>query len=145
MASPSTRSVVLLPIQPQYADPILMGTKQVEFRKRPFRRDVTHVVVYSSSPIQQVVGFFELLGIDEDSPERLWRRYAPVGGIAKADYDRYYSETLKGVAIKVGRVHVLKVPLPLKRVAPDLRPPQNFAYLSDRAFARVRAQRLRLR
>jgi predicted transcriptional regulator len=143
MASPSIGSVVLLPIQPQYATPILGGTKQVEFRKRPFRRDVTHVVVYSSSPIQQVVGFFELLGIDEDSPEQLWRRYSRVGGITKMDYDRYYASTPRGVAIRVGRVHVLREPLPLARVDPDLHPPQSYAYLSDRAFARVRAQRFR--
>jgi hypothetical protein len=47
------------------------------------------------------------------------------------------------VAIKVGRVHVLREPIPLTRIQPNLRPPQNYAYLSERAFARVRAQKFR--
>lgn len=143
MASSSTRSVVLLPIKPQYADPILRGTKQVEFRKRPFRRHVTHVVVYSSYPVKQVVGFFEFLGVDEDSPERLWRRYAGVGGIKKIDYDQYYAEKSRGVAIKVGKVHVLAKPIPLAQIESGLRPPQNYAYLSAQAFDRLRARGLR--
>lgn len=143
MASSSTRSVVLLPIKPKYADHILQGIKQVEFRKRSFARHVTHVVVYSSNPIKQVVGFFEFLGVDEDSPEHLWRRYAKIGGIEKADYDQYYAKVSRGVAIKVGKVHVLFNPIPLAQLEAGLRPPQNYTYLSARAFARVRTRKLR--
>jgi len=142
VASPTNRSVVLLPIQPRYAEPILEGLKRVEFRKRPFRRDVSHVVVYSSSPVKQVVGFFEILGIDQDSPQRLWTRYARVGAIEKADYDRYFDRADAAVAIQVGRVHVFKKPFPLMEIDPELRVPQSYAYLSQEAFARIRTRRL---
>jgi predicted transcriptional regulator len=60
------------------------GTKQVEFRKRAFGRQVSYVVVYSSSPVKQVVGFFEISGIDEASPGQLWRRYSQVGESRRA-------------------------------------------------------------
>jgi len=143
MATPAARSVVLLPIQPRYAEPILEGIKRVEFRKRVFRREVSHVVVYSSSPVKQVVGFFEILGIDQDAPEHLWRRYSRVGGIEKEDYDRYFARTERGVAIRVGKVHVLQRPVPLDELEPDLRAPQSYAYLSQRAFARIRSRRLK--
>jgi predicted transcriptional regulator len=140
MASSSTRSVVLLPIKPRYAMPIMDGTKRVEFRKRNFGREVSHVVVYSSSPVKKVVGFFEIHDIVEDAPQRLWRRFAQVGGIDRADYDRYFSEAPRGVAIKVGRVHALRRPFPLEQLEPGLRPPQSYAYLSKEAFDKVRAR-----
>jgi predicted transcriptional regulator len=143
MASPTARAVVLLPIQPRYADPILGGLKRVEFRKRVFRRDVSHVVVYSSSPVKQVVGFFEILGIDEDSPEHLWRRYSREGGIEKEDYDRYFARTERGVAIRVGKVHVFQNPLPLDELEPNLRAPQSYAYLSQGLFAKLRNRSLK--
>ena len=143
MAPSTARAVVLLPIQPRYAEPILGGLKRVEFRKRVFRRDVSHVVVYSSSPVKQVVGFFEILGIDVDSPEHLWRRYSREGWIEKEDYDRYYSRTARGVAIQVGKVHVFQTPFPLDELQADLRPPQSYAYLSQRIFARLQSRRLK--
>jgi predicted transcriptional regulator len=116
------------------------GTKQVEFRKRGFGREVSHVVVYASHPVKQVLGFFEILGIEEDSPKRLWTRYAPVGGIDKEDYDRYFSKALNGVAIRVGKVHVLRQPFPLTQLKPGLRAPQSYAYLSEKNFAWIRAR-----
>lgn len=141
MASPTPRSVVLLPIQPRYANPILDGVKRVEFRKRAFRREVSHVVVYSSSPVKQVVGFFEILGIDEAPPAQLWSRYSHVGAILKEDYDRYFSRCDDGVAIRVGKVHVFKKPFPLGDISPELRAPQSYAYLSPHAFTRIRGRR----
>ncbi len=143
MASSSTRSIVLLPILPKYAAPIMEGTKRVEFRKRAFGRQVSHVVVYSSSPVKQVVGFFKILDIDEASPEQLWRRYSQVGGIEKSDFDRYFAQAPRGVAIKVGKVHVLSQPLPLSLLQPGFRPPQSYAYLSQEVFERIRSRTLR--
>lgn len=116
------------------------GTKQVEFRKRGFGREVSHVVVYASNPVKQVVGFFEVLGIEEDSPRRLWNRYAHVGGIDKEDYDGYFSKAPSGVAIKVGRVYVLRQPFPLTQLKPGLRAPQSYAYLSENDFTWIRAR-----
>ncbi|RKH60501.1 hypothetical protein [Corallococcus llansteffanensis] len=141
MAPPPPRAVVLLPIQPRYATPILDGLKRVEFRKRAFRREVSHVVVYSSSPVKQVVGFFEILGIDEAPPAQLWRRYSREGAILKEDYDRYFSHCEGGVAIRVGKVHVFQKPFPLGDITPEMRAPQSYAYLSAHAFTKIRGRR----
>ncbi|NOK19405.1 hypothetical protein [Corallococcus carmarthensis] len=141
MAPPTPRAVVLLPIQPRYATPILEGLKRVEFRKRAFRREVSHVVVYSSSPVKQVVGFFDILGIDEAPPAQLWRRYSRVGAILKEDYDQYFSRCEGGVAIQVGKVHVFAKPFPLGDISPELRAPQSYAYLSSHAFTKIRGRR----
>lgn len=140
MAPAATRSVVLLPIRPCYADPILAGLKRVEFRKRPFRREVSHVIVYSSSPIQRIVGFFEILGIEEGPPDQLWRRYSGVGCIDKEDYDRYFAQTARGVAIRVGQVHTLQEPFVLGELGRGLRVPQSYAYLNPRVLSKLRSR-----
>ena len=52
--------VVLLSIKPKYADLILTGSKQVEFRRSWAAQDVGLIVLYSSSPIQKIVGIVEV-------------------------------------------------------------------------------------
>jgi hypothetical protein len=42
--------IVFLPIKPIYAERLMDGTKRFEFRRRPMSADVTHIVVYASSP-----------------------------------------------------------------------------------------------
>ncbi|HNY27579.1 MAG TPA: ASCH domain-containing protein [Candidatus Sumerlaeota bacterium] len=122
-------NVALLAIRPIYANQILSGSKRVEFRKAFFRQHVSHVLIYASKPTMRVVGCFEVSGRDTDSPGRLWNRYKKVGGISKEDYDDYYSNTDKGVAIQIGKVWPLKHSLALSDIDDKLRPPQNYIYL----------------
>lgn len=115
----------------------MTGVKTVEFRKRPFGRDVTHVVVYASSPVQMVLGFFEVDSVDEASPDALWRRYSAVGAIQRRDYDTYFGAAKSGVAIRVRRVHALKNPVELATVLASGRAPQSYAYLPGEVVGRL--------
>ena len=64
---------VLLSIKPEYAFKIFDGTKRFEFRKVIFKNpDVKTVVVYASSPVQQVIGEFEIENIFSYEPDALW-------------------------------------------------------------------------
>ncbi len=119
----------------------MSGAKKVEFRKRPFGRDVTHVVVYASSPVKRVLGFFEVKEIDEASPRVLWQRYAAVGGISREDYDGYFGLASSAVAIRVERVHSLRTPIPLSEVLPAGRAPQSYAYLPASVVPRLSRRR----
>ena len=52
---------VLLSIKPEFAEKIFDGTKKFEFRKSIFKNtDVQTVIVYASSPVQQVIGEFTI-------------------------------------------------------------------------------------
>ena len=46
-------STMLLSIKPKYANVILQGEKEYEFRKKRCRDGVTKIVFYSSSPQKQ--------------------------------------------------------------------------------------------
>ena len=66
---------VLLSIKPEYAFKIFDGTKKFEFRKVIFKNpDITTVVVYASSPVQQVIGEFEIDDIFSFDPDELWKK-----------------------------------------------------------------------
>ena len=137
MAATKTRRVALFSIRPVYARAILDGRKRVEFRRTGLSSDVAHVVVYSTSPVQRVVGTFEVAGVDNDSPDALWERYAHVGGIDRDAYDRYFAGCDSAYAIRVRRPWTLPVPVPLAHLRPGLRPPQSFQYLDEETAARL--------
>ena len=52
---------VVLSIKPEFANKIFDGTKKYEFRKAIFKNDkIKTIIVYASSPVQQVIGEFEI-------------------------------------------------------------------------------------
>ncbi len=128
MADEANLTAVLLPVRPRYARPIMDGTKRVEFRKTPFARKPTHVLVYASSPVMKVLGHFEVGEIVLDSVDALWARYTDVGGIAEDDFREYYGGRERGVALGVGRVHAFTDPLPPAALGLTT-PPQSFMYI----------------
>ena len=78
---------VLLSIKPEYAFKIFDGTKKFEFRKVIFKNpDITTVVVYASSPVQQVIGEFEIDDIFSFDPDELWKKTKKYSGISEEKY-----------------------------------------------------------
>jgi predicted transcriptional regulator len=139
MAPETARSVVLLPIHPKYANSILDGTKRVEFRKQRFARDISHVVVYATTPLKQVLGYFEVSGIVEAAPKALWKKFRLVGGIGHDDFMDYFAERRRGIAIEVKRAWRCGQPKPLRSFLPGKYAPQGFAYVTAGQFGRIRA------
>lgn len=132
----SSPVIALLSIKPVYANAILAGRKKVEFRKRPFKRPVSHIVIYATSPVQRVIGWFKTKHTDLMSPSALWRQFSNVGGINESDFYTYYGDAVSGVAIHVHQPKRLTKPLPLGRTSCKAAP-QSYAYLSPVVFDRL--------
>lgn len=126
--APCSPVVALLSIKPAYVREILEGRKTVEFRKRGFKRAVTHVVIYASAPVQRVVGWFRTNASEEMSPSALWKKFRTVGGITESAFKEYYGSASAGVAIHVTEPHRLQNPIPLGKITASP-PPQSYAYL----------------
>src|SRR5688572_2984637 len=90
MDTEPTGRLALLSIHPGYAEAIFEGTKRVEFRRWRFGVDVSVVVVYATQPVGQIIGWFEVDGVDEGTPLSLWRRYSSCAGIDRASYLAYF-------------------------------------------------------
>lgn len=134
--APNSPVVALLSIKPIYANAILDGKKKVEFRKRAFKRQVSHVVIYATTPVQRVVGWFKTKRLEQMSPSALWKRFATVGGISKDDFNTYYNGSESGVAIHVDHPRRLANPISIKRIKISVAP-QSYAYLSLTIFDRL--------
>lgn len=130
MVAQQGAAVALLPIQPRFANAILDGEKQVEFRRRRFAREVEYVVVYASSPICGIVGSFRISEIREGRPSDIWEDYKDVGGIGREEYFQYYAGAERAYAIGIERVCILDKPLPLSHLSSSLKAPQSYTYLT---------------
>jgi predicted transcriptional regulator len=120
---------VLLSIKPEFAQKIFDGTKKYEFRKSIFKRsDIDTVVVYASSPMQRVIGEFEIKNILCEETETLWQLTHEFSGIDKLFYDEYFANKETAFAIQVGKI--CKFPNPKRLSEYDINfAPQSFAYL----------------
>lgn len=138
MASESDRTAALISIIPKYVDRILEGIKQIEFRRRGFQKPVKVAVIYASSPLKKIVGFFEIETVEIATPEVLWEKYSDISGIEEVDYKQYFINCTEGYAIQIGKVFRLVDPIALDILCSGLIPPQNFLYLSENIMNNIR-------
>lgn len=126
---------VVLSIKPEFANKIFDGTKKFEFRKAIFKNEkIKTVIVYASSPVQKVIGEFEIEEIINHDIDTLWGLTQDYSGITEDYFYQYFAEREIGYAIKIKKVKKYKKPKNLKADF-NLTPPQSFAYLyshSDR-------------
>lgn len=122
---------VLLSIKPEFAEKIFDGTKKYEFRRSVFKNEnVKIVVVYASSPVQQVIGEFEIESILNHSIEDLWQITKEYSGISEKFFFKYFSNREKGYAIKIRKAKRYSRALSLKEDF-NATPPQSFMYLEQ--------------
>ena len=82
---------VVLSIKPEFANKIFEGSKQYEFRRTIFKNpDVKKVVVYASSPVQKVIGEFEIDHILNHDLETLWSLTKDFSGISSDYFYQYF-------------------------------------------------------
>ena len=134
-------SVALLAIKPRFAEAIIAGRKKVEFRKVRFTQPPQYIVLYASTPVQQVIAFFKVVQIEELTILGLWRKFRTRGGIGYQEFLNYYGERDRGYAIVVGSVWNLHRPALLRDFCPRGLPPQSFKYLSPDSLARLKKRR----
>jgi predicted transcriptional regulator len=119
---------VILSIKPQFADKIFEGSKQFEFRKAIFKNpDIKKVIVYASSPVQKVIGEFEIDQIISNTPLTIWRQTKSQSGISEDYFFEYFHDRDVAYAIKVKKAKLYKNALCLRKDF-NLLPPQSFMY-----------------
>ncbi|MCB0381174.1 MAG: hypothetical protein KDD24_07950 [Flavobacteriales bacterium] len=122
---------VVLSIKPEFADKIFNGTKKFEFRKAIFKNEnIKTVVVYSSSPVQKVIGEFQIGEIFNYDLKTLWDKTKEFSGITEDYFYKYFENRDDGFAIQIKKMTKFKQPRCLKEDY-NLTPPQSFAYWSN--------------
>jgi len=119
---------VILSIKPVFANQIFEGTKKFEFRRVLFDQSkVDSIIVYSSSPMQKVIGEFVIERVIYAELPTLWLLTKASAGITQADFYKYFKGKVKGYAIGIIHPVLYYTPLKLKEVF-GISPPQSFAY-----------------
>jgi predicted transcriptional regulator len=121
---------VLLSIKPEFANKIFAGIKKYEFRRALFKNpNIKTVVVYSSSPVQKVIGEFDIDSILSAEPTELWNETKDFAGINKKYFFDYFKRKDKGYAIKIKETRIYDKALCIKEHF-NAKPPQSFMYIN---------------
>lgn len=130
MGGRAAERVALMAIRKRYADAIMDGTKQVEFRKRRLADDIETVWVYATAPVSKVIGHFSVHEVVSGTPQSIWEQFGSVGVIEHDAFFDYYEGRDTAVAIVVGTAERLAAPVGLDEIEPRPAIPQSFAYLA---------------
>jgi len=121
----------LLSIKPKFAHKIFDGSKLYEFRKALFKKTgIKKVIVYASSPVQKVIGEFEIEEILSSHPNHIWEQTQDFSGIEKDFFDEYFNGREIAHAIKIKTTTLYEEPLSLIDNFQIKYPPQSFAYVN---------------
>jgi len=120
---------VLLSIKPKYVDSILRGEKKFEFRKAiPRSNEITDVYIYSSSPIQKIVGKFSLKSILHASPKEIWEKCSEYGGISEDAFFEYYEGKTEAYSLSITDLEIFKDAICPYETFKKFTAPQSFLY-----------------
>ena len=120
---------ILLSIKPEYVDRIFNGSKKYEFRKHLPQVKVDKLVVYSTDPVQRVVGEVEVLGSLTMKPTPLWEATKQLAGISRAKYRAYFKGCAAASAFQLGQTWLYDTPKTLEEIGVKSAP-QSFIYLN---------------
>lgn len=115
-------------INPEHVENIMSGRKRFEFRKTRCREKIEGIIIYSTSPIMEVVGEVEVTDIIEGSPKSVWEKTFNGAGIDKAFFDEYYNGRGKAVAYVLGRIKKFSQPRKLSDFGVKSAP-QSYTYV----------------
>ncbi|WP_422192000.1 ASCH domain-containing protein [Aquabacterium sp.] len=132
---------MLLSIKPRFAEQILAGTKTVEFRRSWAAEPVGLAVVYSSSPVQRLVGIVEIDGSVFASPASVWTKCRARGpGLERKELMEYFAGKTQVYGVLLGEVALPAKPVPPKSLIRNFRPPQSYRYLTASELRRIGRQ-----
>ncbi len=135
---PQGGRAVLLSVKPRFADLIVSGTKQVEFRRVWAQEPVPWIAIYSSTPTQQIIRIVEVESVVLASASTLWSLNSSLGGgLTRTELRSYFAGKAKGYAVMLGRVLRPHAPLKPAEVIQGFRAPQSFRYLTDPEVLRL--------
>lgn len=127
--SPGGRAA-LLSIKPKYADLILAGSKRIELRRSWPDEEIGVLVLYSSAPVQRLVGVVYIETVRIEPPDKLWTLATEFGGgVTREEFDDYFHGKRKTFGIMIKSVDVAERQLDPKGVFEEFVPPQSYMYL----------------
>ncbi len=121
---------ILLSINPEHVQNIMDGNKRYEFRKVDCKRDVSHIMIYSTYPVKMIVGEASVKRKLVCSPDDMWERTHIGAGIKREFFNEYYDGCEKAVAFELENVKEFDRPRSLEEYG-IRQAPQSFIYMAN--------------
>ncbi|MHA1648506.1 MAG: hypothetical protein ACTSVU_09675 [Promethearchaeota archaeon] len=131
---------VILSIKPKYIEKMRLGIKKYEFRKNNFQLNPksSFALIYSTSPVNKIIGSFKISEVIRDSPKNLWINLRKSSGINEKDFFSYFFSCETGTALKITELKFFEKKIdPFKEIE-NFNPPQSFHYLNEREFSALK-------
>ena len=129
------RRDVVLSVRPNYSTKIVEGKKTVELRRRfPVSApDGTIAYIYSTSPVQAMVGSAEIAGVFKLPVADIWKRFSKVAHVKQDTFKKYFSGLEDGFALQFRNARAFSRPLELTELRKrfGFEPPQSFLYATS--------------
>jgi predicted transcriptional regulator/DNA-binding XRE family transcriptional regulator len=123
---------VVLSVRPSFSDKIMEGIKTIELRRRfPVSAPSgTVAYIYSTSPVQAMVGSAEIAKVIKLPVAAIWKRFGKMAQIERDSFDEYFSGLEQGFALKFANVRPFTRPIDLSELRKrfGFEPPQSFLY-----------------
>jgi len=136
-----TKHVIILAINPIYARAILSGKKTVEFRRNGVPSNIQKIVIYSTKPDQEILGYCDVKKCIVDSPDKLWQDYGEFGSINHLEYIKYYHGYEIGKCYMLDNPIIFATPIPIDKCETLTAAPQSFAYLKKNEWRNFRRRK----
>ena len=128
---PGSKQIVLS-IHPRYCSMILTGEKTVELRRRFPASGIRGATayIYSTSPVQAMVGRVEIVDVVKLPVTTIWHIYGRDACIEQEDFDIYFANVAVGSVLKLRNPEPFSRPLELAELRQrfGFEPPQSFVY-----------------
>ena len=124
-------SIILMSIKPEYVDKIFSGEKKYEYRKRMCKEKIDRIIVYSSFPIQKIVGELIIKRVLYDKKSKIWNKTNRYGGITKTKYDKYFENCNYAVAYEIEKAILYDKQKDLKDFNVKMAP-QSYVYITNK-------------
>lgn len=125
---------VILSIKPQFVEKILSGVKIYEYRKTVFRRPVSRIYIYSSSPVKRIVAEFVLETVLSDTPLKIWEKTKDGSGIDEISFFDYFGDRKQAFALKIKDLHIYNQKYNPYEILPNFIAPQSYCYIDNLDF-----------
>jgi len=122
--------IAFMSIKPIYAEKIIAGIKKYEFRRAAIREKLSHMIIYSTSPVKKIIGIAEVEGVHSSSPTAIWERTKNAAGISRKLFRVYFKNKKIAYAIKIKEVIPFDKPISPKEIEKCFNVPQSFSYVN---------------
>ena len=121
--------VMLLSIKPSFASKIYDGSKNIELRRVRPSRAVTKVLIYETSPVRRITGWFTIRWIRTLSPSQAWSKFRDHLGVTRSAFRSYFQDCRSAILLAISRARRFASGVRLSTVRIGMRPPQSYFYL----------------